>query len=90
MKCKVGELRIIKSKKTGKRFIACSSYFDAAIKCSATYPIPNTGTIKPTSKTCPHDGLPIIEWRKGRTKRQMCVSIECPSKKTGDKNETNK
>ncbi|MHA2357149.1 MAG: DNA topoisomerase I [Candidatus Heimdallarchaeaceae archaeon] len=90
MECKVGKLRILKSKKTGKRFIACSSYFDTAIKCSATYPIPNTGTIKTTKKTCPHDGLPIIEWRKGRTKRQMCISTECPSKQVGDKNETSK
>ncbi|MCG3220364.1 MAG: DNA topoisomerase I [Candidatus Heimdallarchaeota archaeon] len=82
--CKKGNLRIIKSKKTGKRFIACSSYFDKAIKCSATYPLPSTGIIKATSQKCSFDGLPIIEWRKGKLKQIMCISPECPSKKKGD------
>ncbi len=78
--CKVGDLRIIKSKKSGKRFIACSSYFDKTINCTVTFPLPSYGTIKPTDKKCPFDGLPMIEWRTGRTKRVMCVSMDCPSK----------
>ncbi|MCG3216607.1 MAG: DNA topoisomerase I [Candidatus Heimdallarchaeota archaeon] len=85
--CKVGELRIIKSRKTGKRFIACSSYFDKSIKCNVTFPIPATGTIKPTNKLCKHDNLPIIEWQKGRKKQFMCVSPDCPSKKKGKTDE---
>ena len=83
-KCKKGELRIIKSRKTGKRFISCSAYFDKEVKCTATYPIPNTGTIKPTGKVCEHDGLPIIEWKKGKRVYKMCISPTCPSKKEGD------
>ena len=79
--CKVGDLRIIKSKKTGKRFIACSSYFDKNIKCSVTYPLPSYGTIKPTNQKCQFDGLPLIEWRTGRTKKLTCISMDCPSKK---------
>ncbi len=82
--CKKGNLRIIKSKKTGKRFIACSSYFDKAIKCGATYPLPSTGNIKATGQKCSFDGLPIIEWRKGKLKKIMCISPDCPSKKKGD------
>ena len=85
-KCKIGDLRIIKSRKTGKRFISCSAYFDKNIKCTATYPLPTTGNIKPTTKKCPHDNLPIIEWQRGRKKYQMCISPECPSKKEGEKN----
>ncbi len=85
-KCKKGDLRIIKSRKTGKRFISCSAYFDKSVKCTTTYPLPGTGNIKPTSKKCPHDGLPIIEWQRGRRKYQMCISPECPSKKEGEKN----
>jgi len=85
--CKKGELRIIRSKKTRKRFVACSSYFDKAIVCSVTFPVPNTGTIKSTKKTCIHDGLPIIEWQKGRRKISMCISPDCPSKKEVEKNE---
>ncbi len=84
--CKTGDLRIIKSRKTGKRFVSCSAYFDKRIECTATYPLPNTGTVKPTTKTCPHDGLPIIEWQRGRRKYQMCISPDCPSKKEDDKN----
>ncbi|NPD89194.1 MAG: DNA topoisomerase I [Asgard group archaeon] len=84
IECKKGDLRIIRSKKTGKRFIACSSYFDKAIKCNATYPLPSTGSIKTTGQKCSFDGLPIIEWRKGKLKKIMCISPECPSKKKGD------
>jgi len=86
--CKKGELRIIRSRKTRKRFVACSSYFDKDIICNVTYPVPNTGTIKSTKKTCIHDGLPIIEWQKGRRKVSMCISPDCPSKKEGEKNES--
>lgn len=78
--CKVGDLRIIKSRKSGKRFIACSSYFDKAINCTVTFPLPNYGTIKPTDKKCSFDGLPMVEWKTGRNKRVMCVSMDCPSK----------
>jgi DNA topoisomerase-1 len=82
--CKKGDLRIIKSRKTGKRFVACSSYFDKTIKCNVTFPLPGTGNIKATGQKCSFDGLPLIEWRKGRSKQIMCVSLECPSKKKGD------
>ena len=85
-KCNKGELRIIKSRKTGKRFIACSSYFDKSIRCSVTFPIPASGKIVPTKKICEFDGLPIIEWHRGRKKQQMCISPDCPSKKKGDTN----
>ena len=78
--CEVGDLRIIKSRKSGKRFIACSSYFDKAINCTVTFPLPNYGTIKPTDKKCPFDGLPMVEWQTGRNKRVICVSMDCPSK----------
>ncbi len=78
--CKVGDLRIIKSRKSGKRFIACSSYFDKEINCTVTFPLPNYGTIKPTDKKCTFDGLPMVEWQTGRNKRVMCVSMDCPSK----------
>ncbi|MBY9000305.1 MAG: DNA topoisomerase I [Candidatus Heimdallarchaeota archaeon] len=78
--CKVGDLRIIKSKKSGKRFISCSSYFDKSINCTVTFPLPNYGTIKPTDNKCKFDGLPMVEWRTGRNKRVMCVSMDCPSK----------
>jgi len=79
--CKKGDLRILTSKKTNKRFVACSSYFDKSIKCNATYPLPNTGTIKPTNKKCEYDGLPLVEWIKGRRKQLICISPSCPSKK---------
>ncbi len=90
LECKKGELRVIKSRKTGKRFIACSSYFDKSINCTVTYPLPGTGVIKQTSKKCPHDGLPLIEWRKGKFRKIICISPECPSKKENAKNEIKK
>ncbi|MDO8885783.1 DNA topoisomerase I, partial [Candidatus Oleimmundimicrobium sp.] len=48
--CSKGELRIIKSKKTGKRFVGCSSYPDP--DCKTTYPLPQFGTIISLGETC--------------------------------------
>ncbi|MHA1304445.1 MAG: DNA topoisomerase I [Candidatus Heimdallarchaeaceae archaeon] len=85
VKCNVGSLRIIKSKKTGKRFIACSAYNDPTIKCDATYPLPGYGQITPTNQLCPHDDLPLVKIRKGTKNVIVCVSPESPSKKEMEK-----
>jgi DNA topoisomerase-1 len=84
--CKVGELRIIHSKKTGKRFIACSSYKNSSIKCEVTYPLPPYGEINRTNKICQFDGLPLMEWKRGRKKEHVCIDFHCLSRKEVGKN----
>ena len=79
--CKKGELHIIHSKKNNSRFIACNQY----PKCSTTFSIPKTGDIKKTDKICENCGHPIIEIRKGKIPKRLCINPLCTGKKPHDK-----
>jgi len=75
--CK-GPLIIITSKKTGKRFVGCNNYFSG--KCNTTYPLPQTGTIKPLAKPC-SCGAPMISvYVRDRKPWRLCINPQCPSK----------
>ncbi len=77
-----GDLRILKSKKSKKRFVACSNYPE----CKTIYPLPQTGMVKPTSKVCEHCKAPIIKIvRKGRKPLEVCVNPECDSRRADEK-----
>ncbi len=76
--CKTGILSIIRSKKTGKRFVGCSSYSDG---CRASAPLPQRGTITITHKVCSTCGWPIAYVRFRRRPWRLCVNINCESKK---------
>jgi DNA topoisomerase-1 len=80
-----GNLKIIVSKATRKRFVGCSNY----PKCSQGYPIPQFGSIKPLKKACKECGLPMIFVRSGKKVFQMCIDPKCKSKEGWGKNETN-
>jgi DNA topoisomerase I len=75
--CKTGELRIIRSKKTGKRFVGCSNY---ASGCRASAPLPQRGTVKPTARQCRHCSWPIVLVSGGRFPWRLCVNPACPAK----------
>jgi DNA topoisomerase-1 len=68
-KCKCGgELHIIHSKKSGKRFVGCTNY----PKCKEAYPVPQMGFIHVIDKKC-FCGLGIVEVRnKGRRPWRLC------------------
>jgi DNA topoisomerase-1 len=72
-----GELRIMRSRKTRKRFVGCSGY----PSCTYTAPLPQRGTILPLHKDCDQCGSPMINVTppRGRPYR-MCLNPECPSK----------
>lgn len=78
-KCQSGKLVILRSKKTGKRFVGCTNYFEH--KCDAAYPLPQKGVIK-TSGVCKICGCPTIRVFIG-IKRPwcLCLNTNCPSKK---------
>ena len=76
--CGEGELRLIFSKKTKKRFIACDKYPE----CETTFPIPQSGFIKPSKEVCKECSYPMIaSIRKGRQPQYVCINPKCPSKK---------
>jgi DNA topoisomerase-1 len=77
--CKTGELMIIRSRKSGKRFIGCTSYRNG--KCNFSAPIPQTGVLQPTEKKCQVCGFPIIAVKiRGRRPWQLCVNPKCEGK----------
>lgn len=78
-----GELRIIRSKKTGKRFIGCSGY----PKCNTSFPLMQFGQIKVLPEKCKECGLPMIMVKRGKKRPyKMCINHECKSKDGWKKN----
>ncbi len=78
-----GELRIIRSKKTKLFFVGCSNY----PKCTNSYPLPRNARIEVTGKICEKCNTPIIRvYRKGKRPFQMCLSVDCETKKDWNKN----
>ncbi len=78
--CKRGQLRIIKSYKTRKRFVGCSNYL---VGCKATAPLPQKGLIKTGGRACPECGWPVVGVIFARRAKQwkICINMQCPSRK---------
>lgn len=84
LKCGDGQLIILRSKKSGKRFVGCTNFFDG--KCSASYPLPQRGTVKPLGSTCKSCGAPMVAtYLRGKTSWRLCLNPQCTSKITGNK-----
>jgi len=77
--CNTGQLMILYSRKTGKRFVGCTNYFQK--KCNASFPLPQTGFITPLHKNCKACGWPTLLVRtKGRRLWTLCLNPKCPLK----------
>jgi DNA topoisomerase-1 len=77
--CKTGNLIIQYSKKTGKRFVGCTNYFNST--CQTAFPLPQKGVVKPTGKTCSTCSTPTVYvWLKGKRPWNLCLNPACPSK----------
>ena len=74
--CDTGNLTIIYSRKTKKRFIGCSNYFKG--DCSTSFPLPQRGTVKPMRRSCKACGWPQMLVRlKGRRPWNLCFNPAC-------------
>jgi DNA topoisomerase-1 len=78
--CKKGQLCIIRSRTTQKRFAGCSNYRGG---CKATAPLPQKGSIRTTGKACPQCSWPLVGvvFARGTKQWRICVNIHCASKK---------
>jgi DNA topoisomerase-1 len=77
--CVNGKLMILRSKKTRKRFVGCTNYFEA--RCNASFPLPQSGIVKPSKNVCKSCGWPTLRvWLKGRRPWTLCLDPSCPSK----------
>lgn len=74
--CKMGKLRVVKSKKSGKRFVGCTNYSSG---CRASAPLPQRGVLR-AGGTCSHCSWPIVHVKTDRFQWKICVNSECPSK----------
>jgi DNA topoisomerase-1 len=65
-----GDLKIIHSHRTGKRFVGCSKY----PKCTNSFPLPQHGFLEVISRPCPQCGLHIIQVKvKGKRSWRFCI-----------------
>jgi DNA topoisomerase-1 len=77
--CGTGNLTIIYSRKTRKRFIGCSNYFKGL--CNTSFPLPQRGAVKPTGNSCKACGWPqVLVWIRGRRPWRLCFNPDCPLK----------
>ncbi len=75
--CKTGNLRMITSRKTKKRFVGCTNYSNG---CRASAPLPQRGRIRKAAKPCAACSWPVIYVLKGRRPWRLCVNPRCPTK----------
>jgi DNA topoisomerase-1 len=79
--CGTGNLTIIYSRKTRKRFIGCSNYFKGV--CRTSFPLPQRGTVKLTGNNCKACGWPhVLVWIRGRKPWNLCFNPDCSLKAT--------
>jgi DNA topoisomerase-1 len=78
--CQDGKLVILNSKKTGKRFIGCTSYFKGM--CNTSFPLPQKGYLKPSNAKCKYcNGFMMNVWMRGKRKWDLCLNPQCSSKR---------
>ncbi len=75
--CKEGELWVVRSRTSGKRFVGCTNYSKG---CKASAPLPQRGAIKVAAKPCGRCGWPVVYVRYGRRPWKLCVNDRCPGK----------
>jgi DNA topoisomerase-1 len=69
-------LRIIRAKKSGKRFVGCEGYPD----CDQTYGLPQRGDLIRLEEECSICGqTPRVKVMSGRRPWNLCLNEECPS-----------
>jgi DNA topoisomerase-1 len=78
--CQDGKLVILKSKKTGKRFVGCTNYFKG--NCNTSFPLPQKGKLKSSPLKCEHcSGLMVNVLMRGKRGWDLCLNPKCSSKK---------
>ena len=77
--CKIGQLVLIRSPKTRKRFIGCSNYHNG---CNASSPLLQRAMLKVTKKTCKLCSWPVVVFRYSRKDSwiKQCSNINCKHK----------
>jgi hypothetical protein len=77
--CHIGKLMLIRSRKTKKRFIGCSNYYNG---CNASSPLIQRGMIRATKISCNTCSWPMIFFRYSIKQKwsKQCCNITCKSR----------
>ena len=77
--CGLGQLMVIRSHTTKKRFMGCSNYYGG---CTASSPLLQKARLRATKQPCGTCGWPLIIFRYSRnqTWTKQCSNIRCPSR----------
>ena len=78
--CKLGELMVIRSRATRKRFIGCSNYYGG---CKASSPLLQKAKLRATKSPCDTCKWPMIIFRYSRKQKwaKQCSNFNCDSRK---------
>ena len=78
--CNTGQLMVIKSFTTKKRFIGCSNYSNG---CKSSSPLLQKAMLRVIKKKCTTCAWPTIVFRYSRKQqwRRQCANINCESRK---------
>ncbi len=79
-KCSLGQLMVIRSNRTGKRFIGCSNYYNG---CTASSPLLQKARLRAIKQKCTSCSWPIILFRYSRRQKwtRQCANINCETRK---------
>lgn len=77
--CGTGQLRIVRSRATKKRFVGCSNY---PARCHASAPLPQRGTVRATARECGRCRWPLISVVGIGRPWTFCVNPQCQARKS--------
>ena len=79
--CKLGELMVIRSRTTRKRFMGCSNFYGG---CKASSPLLQKARLRATKVPCDVCKWPMIIFRYTRNQKwtKQCGNFNCESRKT--------
>ena len=77
--CKIGELMVIKSRVTKKRFMGCSNFYNG---CKASSPLLQKARLRATKNPCDVCKWPMIIFRYSRNQKwtKQCSNFKCESR----------
>ncbi len=78
--CGIGQLMVIRSKKTRKRFMGCSNYYSG---CKASAPLLQRAKLRALKRTCESCRWPVVIFRYSRKQKwtHQCSNHNCKTRK---------
>lgn len=81
--CRIGQLMVIRSRATKKRFMGCSNYYGG---CKASSPLLQKARLRATKTSCDKCDWPMIIFRYSRKQKwtKQCSNLNCITRKSKD------